>query len=98
MKMHLHGTIVENWTGGVVRSPAILDTRTGELAVDRTRAENMGKRLVERFHTYHDMDVFEVCPYCRGFVTKTVMVPREPGKMLVEAQQCRDPECGSHNL
>jgi len=91
--MEIKGTFVSIWDNGSVRTPATLDTETGEVTTDSVDAgDDLGTLMEEWFEESETGDEHEICPECHEFILKTVMKPGV-GKTLDEVKVCPNPYC-----
>ena len=67
--MKVKGTFVSIWDGDVeVRTPAVLDTNTGEIITESVEA-NIVEILEHEYFELEDSNVqFEVCPVCHNHI------------------------------
>jgi len=92
----MKGTFVSIWDGGVeVRTPAVLDTNTGEITTEPIEVldvEILEREYFESSEFFNSGEEFEVCSECHSHILK-VVIKNGIGKTLNEVQVCTDPEC-----
>jgi hypothetical protein len=86
------GEFVSVWDNGSIRTPAELDTETGEVTTESVDADGMEHLIEEWFEDNEDGEEYDVCPECHSFILKTIM-DEGVGKTLFERQICTDPDC-----
>jgi hypothetical protein len=87
----MKGTFVSVWDNGSIRTPAELNTETGEVTTESVEANGM-EHLIEEWFEGEDGEEYEVCPECHEFITK-VVVKEGIGKTLYEVRVCSNPDC-----
>lgn len=92
----MKGTFVSIWDNGSVRTPATLDTETGEVTTNSVEADdNLGTLMEEWFESNESFNAgeeYEICPECHEYILKTVMKDGI-GSTLYEARVCSDSDC-----
>lgn len=92
----MKGTFVSVWDGGQeIRTPAVLDTETGEVTAESVEADDvemLDREYFESSEHENSGEEFEVCPECHEYITKVVM-KEGVGKTLYEARVCSNPDC-----
>ena len=89
--MTMLGTFVSVWDNGSLRTPATLDTETGEVTTESVDADGM-EHLIDEWFEDEEGEEYEICPECHEYITKTVM-KEGIGKTLYEARVCSNPDC-----
>jgi hypothetical protein len=90
----IKGTFVSVWDGGEeVRTPAELNTKTGEVTTESVDVEGLDLDILDReYFETSDGDELEVCTDCHEYILKTVM-KEGIGKTLNEVHVCSNPDC-----
>ena len=86
----MKGTFISIWDGGQeIRTPAILNSKTGEITTKPVDAdvEHLDREYFESSEFFNSGEEFEICPECHGFILKLVI--KEGNEALV----CSNPEC-----
>jgi hypothetical protein len=87
----MKGTFVSVWDNGSIRTPAELNTETGEVTTESVEADGMVD-LMEEWFEDEEGEEYEICPVCHEFILKVVM-KEGVGKTLYEAEVCSNPDC-----
>ena len=92
----MKGTFVSVWDGGTeIRTPAELNTETGEVTTESTDAGNvevLDREYFESTEFFNAGEEFEICPDCHTHILKLVM-KEGIGHTLHEELVCTDPDC-----
>jgi hypothetical protein len=92
----MKGTFVSVWDSGEeIRTPAELDTETGEVTTESVQANDVETLVNEYFESSEFSNgggIFEICPECHEYILKDVM-NEGIGKTLYEVQVCTNPDC-----
>jgi hypothetical protein len=89
--MEINGTFTSVWDNATITTPAVLDTKTGEVIAESIKADNLGT-LREEWFEDQEGEEFDVCPECHEYITK-VVYEEGVGKTLYEKIVCRNPDC-----
>ena len=84
---------VSVWDGGTeVRSNAHYDPATGSITLlethDATHVDSLDREFIE-----YGEDEIEVCKECQAYTLKPAMKANPHGSDLIEATECRNPDC-----
>jgi hypothetical protein len=85
------GTFISIWDNGSIRTPAELNTETGEISTTSVDADGM-EHLMEEIFEDEEGEEYDVCPVCHEYILKVVM-KEGVGKTLYEEQVCSNPDC-----
>lgn len=92
--MEIKGKFTSIWDNGTVTTPAILDTKTGEITTDAVEvSDDMGTLMEEWFEDSEGTE-YDVCPECHEYILHTCMEPDEHvSHQLNELKRCKNPNC-----
>ena len=95
----MKGTFVSVWDDGTeIRTPATLDTATGEVDAEIADVENLDilqREYFESDESFNAGEEYEICPECHTFILTTIM--RDGiGHTYNEVKVCSDIECFNH--
>jgi hypothetical protein len=93
----MKGTFISIWDGGTeIRTPAVLDTKTGEIIAESIEVNNdldiLLREYFESSEFHNSGEEFEVCPECHEYILK-IVIKEGIGKTLFEALVCSNPDC-----
>jgi hypothetical protein len=92
----MKGTFVSIWDDGTeIRTPAVLDEKTGEVDAETADVENLDILQREYFESDEFANAgeeYEICPECHTFILRTVMKDGI-GHTYNEVRVCSDIEC-----
>ena len=92
----MKGTFVSVWDDGTeIRTPATLDTETGEVDAETADIENLDilqREYFESDESFNSGEEYDICPECHEYILKTVM-KEGIGSTLYEDRVCSNPDC-----
>ncbi len=93
--MEAKGNFISIWDGGIIKTPAILNTETGEVTTDSVETDDLGNLMEESFED-SEGDEHEICPDCHEYILYICMEPGI-GHTLNEVKKCKNPDCEYNN-
>ena len=93
----MKGTFISVWDNAIIRTPAELDTETGELSTNSVDAEGL-EHLIEELFEDEEGNEHNVCPDCHEYILKEkdITDTDENGNELPEIAGiiiCSNPYC-----